>query len=127
MATIACPACGKTRTPLTEPRPGALCKCRCGHIWCPNPVVPVAAPNVIQVVAPKEVQTIERTSKKWKGLQAAGGVTAVIACAIVIVLTIDANQSGQKPSPARGLALITLLGGMLVWSFGRLAAWWHHG
>ena len=60
-----------------------------------------------------KVQTIEATSKSWKGLQL---LSALSMCFGIVVVMF---------SPAFGTLM--LVGGFFFFVFARIGAWWHHG
>ena len=74
------------------------------------------------VVAGRQVVTIERTAKRYKGWLALFTLI-FLACAIVIV--VSANQAGAES----GTLILAILGALVGGVGGlltRLMIWWHH-
>ncbi len=44
MFALTCPSCGKVDKLTSAPLPGVSCRCECGQVWCPNPVIQSSAP-----------------------------------------------------------------------------------
>ena len=63
----------------------------------------------------KQIQTIELTSKKWKGIQLTG-----IILILVGVIVFMATEGG-------GIGSLFLLVGFGMYVYSRIGAWWHHG
>jgi len=61
----------------------------------------------------KDVQTIQRTSKKYKAMQFAG-VLAI--CLGIVFFAADKQNAGGT----------FLLCGIIGYASGRILAWWHH-
>jgi hypothetical protein len=78
----------------------------------PPPVV--AAPVPVARRAPPRVQTVEQTSKRWKGLQVIGVCLIPLGCLASVAIA---------PEIGFGLGMV----GLAVYVYGRMAAWWHHG
>jgi predicted Zn finger-like uncharacterized protein len=82
---------------------------------------------------PSRVRLIEKTSKGWKGLMLAGALMAIVGiigtCAGVMSATNKANAAGAAygPSMATGLFILLLFGGLVLFIFARVGAWWNHG
>lgn len=76
---------------------------------CPKCGYPIAAR-----AAEGAVVTTQQTAKLYKGLQAAGVVTVAIG---VVVLY-------SSPSPGGGIIAFV---GIVLYLYGRIAAWWRHG
>jgi hypothetical protein len=64
------------------------------------------------------VQTIEKTGKGWKGLQVIG----VMVFLMGLFLSPSLNESGDKVIVFRIMA-----GGLGLFIFARIGAWWNHG
>lgn len=86
---------------------------------CPGCGAPIASgtgakAEAVAVPSGDSVQTIEQTSKKWKGLQLAGSLA--IALGIVFMF-------------AGSMGLGAFLGfiGILAYIYGRAGGWWHNG
>jgi hypothetical protein len=77
-------------------------------IYCGRPL------TVIQ----PEVQTVELTSKRYKGQQLLGILGICIGFFIVLV------SSGHAPGSLIGSLM--LIGGLILWISGRVGAWWNH-
>ena len=89
-----------------------------------NGATPSAAP--MQLTESGAVVT-ERTAKKWKAIQLAG--SGLIALAVLVGAIAFANASldpraGSAPGAVAGVLFIV---GILVRSYARSMAWWHHG
>jgi hypothetical protein len=80
-----------------------------------------------------KIYTTERTSKRWKAIQALGFVGALAGIALVIAgTTVTGQFTGQVPgsiilSTTSVAGLLTFLGGVGLNLFGRLGGWWYHG
>ena len=59
------------------------------------------------------VQTVEQTSKRWKGMQL-----------IAAVLIVGGFTAAANEQPAGGAIAITL--GMALCFIGKFGAWWNH-
>jgi len=75
------------------------------------------------------VQLIEKTAKRWKGLIAIGyGIVAVGFILIVAaILLIARDVGGGVPQILFVVGLVGFIGGTGVAIFGRVRAWWEHG
>ena len=101
-----CSACDREVSPKAEVCPG------CGH--------PLAAER--DMVAGRRVQTIERTSKHYKGLILIG---ASSICVGVFSCVASCNEN---PTPWWGtVGLWFFMAGVMLYVGARIAAWWHHG
>jgi hypothetical protein len=80
-----------------------------------------------------KIYTTERTSKRWKAIQALGFLGALAGIVLVVSGTTTTGQfSAQAPgriilSTTSVAGLLTFLGGVCVQLFGRLGGWWYHG
>ncbi len=101
MALITCPECGKKVSDSATACPG-----------CAYPLKNSSSSS-------KRVQTIEKTSKKWKGLQLIGFIFAMIG--LLMVFGSD-PKSGATP----GVAVLLLAVGIVLYLYARLGSWWHH-
>ena len=100
MALMKCPDCGREISTLALACPG------CGRPMEPEQQAP---------------QAIERTSKKWKRLQAVGAAILIAGCIIGGVgLVGEYYNVGWT-----GVVLLIIGVGILI--YGAVAAWWHHG
>ena len=68
----------------------------------------------------RAVQTIEKTSKTWKGLMV---LAVLIMGAGMVFVAVALNGA----SAAWVFASILLLGGFVVYLVARIGAWWYHG
>jgi len=64
----------------------------------------------------RAVQTVEQTSKTWKGLQLLGGVAMALGFGCCL-LAGEENPGGTA---------VLLVGGFIVYMIARVGAWWHH-
>lgn len=111
MPLIRCPDCGSDHSTLAAACP------KCGR--------PNAATNIS-----RGTRTIEATGKGWKSLQFVGVLVTVVGGSWWAV----SCQSIEKPT-AEGFAesramlapCLTLAGGVALYLFARLGAWWDHG
>ena len=107
MAVMICPDCGGTVSPAAE---------ACPHCGRPSK----SARH--DVVAGRQVVTIERTAKRYKGWLALFTLL-FLACAVMVVAA--ANDAGANS----GMLILGILG-LLVGGLGalltRLVIWWHH-
>ena len=72
-------------------------------------------------VDPVEVQTIEKTSKRWKKMQLIG----VGLCVLGIAAFVTSSSLEESSAPEVGSLMLVI--GIIVFIYGRIAAWWHHG
>lgn len=113
MALTTCPDCQKK---ISDAAPS-----------CPNCGRPMSAPRQASVRAAAgaaDVQVIEATSKKYKGIQLAG---VVLICLGVVTCSVAFMGENKNPSP--GFATFNGLiwtAGIVLYMWGRIAAWWHH-
>lgn len=93
---------------------------------CPHCGHPLSAAGIDKVLAakspppaivPPEVQTIEKTSKKWKGAQ-------LISAAIAIIGLLTAFTA-DPAAMAVGTTMLML--GIVMFIVFKIIAWWHHG
>jgi len=103
MALIKCGECSKEISDRAE---------SCPH--CGNPVA--ADPDI---VGGRQVRTVERTAKRFKG-------QVLIAAALIVIGLVwgIAGIQSEERSGWPGLLLIAGLGWYVV---TRVRAWWHHG
>ena len=66
----------------------------------------------------KDIQTIEQTSKKWKGLK--------IISVIFILLGIFSIPVGDVEGPVLIIKMILLLFGLGLLVYASFMSWWHH-
>ena len=98
MPLIDCPECGKRVSDRAATCPD------CG---CP--------------IAPAEVQTIEKTGKKYKAAE-------IIGLSILFVGVFIGCAGHLRNSEGGGIpGLMIALVGLVIWVWGGLGAWWHHG
>lgn len=69
----------------------------------------------------QSVQTIEKTSKKWKGLMVLGVLITTGSCASVLVR--DPSVAPNEPNIAAGFGILF---GVAVWVFAKVGKWWNH-
>lgn len=98
MAMIKCSECGKEVSDRSD-------KC----ISCGAPVGKTP-----------DVQTIEATAKKWKMVQIAGMI-------ILIIGIFSCSAATVRSDGSYGIGTTIPWIGLVVFLFGRIAAWWHHG
>ena len=91
----ACPSCGN---PLGDAVPGPI-------------VTERRSGGQTAVEAP--VQTIERTSKKYKGAMLTGGIGIVLGLLLFM-------------GGAQVLGGLLMAAGLIYYIYGRWGAWWHH-
>lgn len=99
----------------------------------PNSLVEQAAQQIARapsgrpvVVRPaKEVQTIEKTGKRWKVLILFGTILMISGLTSCILRSAEATESSDTAS--LGLGLLLFFGGFTIAIIGRFGAWWHHG
>jgi len=97
MALVRCPDCSKDIS-------DAAANC----IHCGRPLKTAHPP----------VQTVELTSKRYKGQQVAGVVA--LCFGLFIVLASGGNGAGAA------IGGLLFVGGLVFWIGGRVGAWWHH-
>lgn len=69
--------------------------------------------------------TTQATGKKWKLIQLIG--TGLIVWGIVGCMLIDDKSEEQVKSKETTTACLLVFGGVTVFLFGRIGAWWFHG
>jgi len=101
---IMCSDCGKMISPRAEA--------------CPHCGAPTALHR-------DRVQTIERTSKRWKWHQLWGAVMAING----FVFLIGATAVGDTDTAVSlaGWSTLALVLGLAWFLVARIQAWWHHG
>lgn len=74
------------------------------------------------------IVTTQRTSKKWKKVQLAGGIIFVSGF-FFLLMSIGMRRSGDTAESdlASVVGSLGFFGGPCVWLYGRISAWWHHG
>ena len=78
------------------------------------------------VVRPaKEVQTIEKTGKRWKLLILFGTILMISGLTSCILGSAEATDSTETASLGTGFLLF--FGGFAIAVIGKFGAWWHHG
>ncbi len=109
MALISCSECGHKVSDKADACPS-----------CGNPLGDeVAEPRISvrrsggQTAVEPQVQTIERTARKYKWAMFAGGVAIVFGLFLLM---------GGAPV----LGGLLLAGGLIYYIYGRWGAWWHH-
>lgn len=128
MALMYCPECGDVVSSQAR---------SCPHCGCPYDAPPPSTgsePDHVGFVAYQappppsparrrvRVQTVELTSKFWRGQQL---LAALLAIGGVIGAGVSANEKTMEwLGPWSGLAIIA---GMLWFAAARIGAWWHHG
>lgn len=71
--------------------------------------------------------TTQQTSKKWKGIQGLGCLTSLTALTILMISVAMTDQSNSKSQAMTGAsAILWLMGGLAVYTVGRVGAWWCH-
>lgn len=104
-----------------EPVNSSARKCRyCGEFLDGRPQRQIA-PTVSIQTNPRHVQTIEKTSKRWKGLQLVS-VFAMIAFAMFFFIAI-----GIQEPMVGALSFFAGTAALGVFIFARVGAWWFHG
>lgn len=98
---------------------------KCGHpfasvIHAPQAAAGPGAPPVI-VHPAKEVQTIEKTGKKWKAWMLVGAATSILSVPVCIV---GGAEDLSELSGFGGLGIAT---GLVIFIGARIGAWWYHG
>ncbi|HEY7192380.1 MAG TPA: hypothetical protein VH439_01465 [Gemmatimonadales bacterium] len=66
-----------------------------------------------QTAVEPQVQTIERTGKRYKGAMLSGGIAMVFGIMLLM-------------GGAEVLGGLLLAGGLIYYIYGRWGAWWHH-
>ena len=90
MPLIKCPSCDKD---VSSEAPA------CPH--CGHPIRPT---------------TIQKTSKKWKGLKLLSVLTVIIGIALA--------STGQEED---NIAWLLIMGGIITFVIAFVGSWWHHG
>ena len=88
-------------------------------------------PQIAKVVDVQDVQLTESTSKKWKMLQLIGCVGIGLSFVIVVwwlatMPPLDLDDPGGSPEYLVGAFVVFALS-LLVFTLGRVGAWWYHG
>lgn len=84
---------------------------------------------------PPRVQTVQQTSKTWKGMQLVGALLVLVGvCGAVVIQSLSPNSTlaigASSPIPVASIpavGAIVAVSGVCVYGFGRVMAWWHHG
>lgn len=99
---------------------GQTIKCpKCGNVTMVPESISVepqqvqTIPQQVQIVSPK-VQTIELTSKKYKGIQ----LVSIFGLIIGIIGVISSHH---------GVFGIIIFLSIIAYIYSRIGAWWHHG
>lgn len=85
------------------------------------------APVVLTRPAPGSVQTIQLTSKRWKGLMLVALGLIVLGAAIGGWLLFRDPRLLTRPTWLMLGAVGTFIAGIIVLIVARLGAWWDHG
>ena len=100
----------------------------CGHrvsdqaAACPQCARPMRqAPTVIVDPYREPVQTIQRTSKKYKGFMLAGVLIFFVGCGMFVE---NVSTAGARPDPSN---IVIAAAGIILFAWARVAAWWNHG
>lgn len=73
------------------------------------------------------VQTTEKTGKEWKAGMLIGGLAAVASVPTCVCSSV-LGESGQDVESWLSLIGVAMfMGGIGVYAFCRIGAWWHHG
>lgn len=117
-AHVACPHCQYTvEDDGSYAGKTVQCPACAGKFTVPGPAVISQG-----TVSPPRLQVIERTAKKWKLMQAAGGAGCVI-----FGLLFAATVRAPDALPAMVLAGAGAVVSFGFYAFGRFGAWWNHG
>jgi len=87
------------------------------------PRAPSGRPVVMRPA--KEVQTIEKTGKRWKLLKLVGGLSMIGGVGSCIIASAETTDPTEAGPPLISMALF--FGGLAVMLFAKFGAWWHHG
>lgn len=105
MISFECPHCG-VGIKVGDEWAGRVGKCNdCGN----------------NLTVPQRVQTIQQTSKGWKSVQAIGLGVFVLGAVGLFMAVMQEQQA-----IAVGACVVAGVG-VLVYVYGRLGGWWHHG
>ena len=72
-------------------------------------------------MADDNVQTVELTGKRWKGIQLAGAVVLVIGA-----ITCGIGGAGGSTGAVDAATWMFMLG-IALFLIGRIGGWWKHG
>ena len=106
VALIQCPECGKDISDKAE---------TCPHCGCPMKAKP-------DIVNGRQVQTIEKTAKQYKGQM----VLSTIMLLVGIILLIGTCAITQGPSVWLVVPILIMVLAALWYIVAWLSAWWHH-
>ena len=116
---VTCPHCEKeTEVTATE---GAVVACPSCRQPFKVPVIPTAQPPV---------QMIEQSAKRWKLLQLIGGVGIVVGLFLASVGFLRGAYADFNLGVSVGwyvIAGVIVVPSIVVYYYGRIAAWWYHG
>ena len=101
MALIKCPECSKQISDSAAA--------------CPSCAYPINQHQTRQAV-----QTIEQTSKKWKGLQVISGLILIIG------LFMFFSVAGSSNPADTNIGAAVMFIGLVGYITARVGAWWHH-
>lgn len=89
---------------------------------------PSSEPPVVLVrPAPGSVQTIQLTSKRWKGLMLVGFLMVVAGAAASGMLIAREPRLLSHPTWLAVIAAAIFIAGLVLLVIARLGAWWDHG
>ncbi len=110
---MACPDCGSRISRRAQ--------------FCPDCGCPIEADTSKQTSNnnPEEVQTVELTAKKWKGIQLIGAFGCIASECVLFSAIVPGNETV--------VTMLLVVGGfgflfsLLIFLYGRIGAWWYHG
>ena len=110
MALISCPECKREVSDRAE---------SCPHCGCPL----AAAPDV---VGGRQVRTVEKTAKRFKGQIALSTLLLLIGVFWTCGSCVASRTTGEVEGLSPWGMLLTAFGG--IWLLAaKTNAWWHHG
>lgn len=74
---------------------------------------------------PQRVQTVQQTAKRWKLGMLSGCLTSLVG--LVVAMIGMAASTASETSTGAMIGGLMAVGGLSVYIFSRVMAWWHHG
>lgn len=76
----------------------------------------------------RRTATIQATGKKWKAMQALGGLALLTGVTVLIMgLAMRDGSRELEDATVAAVGILVLLAGLPAYLLGRMGAWWFHG
>ncbi len=106
MALVPCPDCG---TEISDLAPACV---KCGR------------PARAAAGTAKHVQTVQLTSKMWKGVQLAGGLIMIFG--FVSCVAVFGAREPEERTLFANTGVQSCAWGLGIWVVGKVGGWWAH-